>query len=55
MKVTDRIPANDFQRLIAAIQQGSERELESAIRAIAKAVKRNPPTSRKPAKESKHA
>ena len=53
-RISDRIEPNEFQRLVAAIQEGSEREIERAVQAIAKAVKRNPPTSRKPAKESKH-
>jgi hypothetical protein len=47
VKVTDRIPSNDFQRLIAAIQEGSEREIERAVVTIARAV--GSTTRRKPA------
>jgi hypothetical protein len=45
-RVRDRIPSNDFQRLIESINSDSERELESAVLAIAKAVKRKPSTRR---------
>ena len=54
-RIRDRIEPNAFQRLIEAIQQGSERELEAAVTAIAKAVKRNPSTSRKPATPRKES
>ena len=38
-KIRDRIEPNEFQRLVKAIQEGSERELESAIRAIASTIR----------------
>jgi hypothetical protein len=54
-RVRDSIPLNDFQLLIAAVQSADDAKIESAVVAIAGAVKSTtkPSTRRTRGKESR--
>jgi hypothetical protein len=48
-RIRDRIAPNDFQALIAAVQSMDDKRIEDETVRIARAIKRTPSTSRKPA------
>jgi hypothetical protein len=50
-RIRDRVPPNDFQRLIAAISRVAEPEIERVVETIGRAVKPKPTTRRKPARK----
>ena len=51
-RIRDRIPSNDFQRLIEAVQSMDDKRIEDETARIARRVISTTTTRRKPAKES---
>jgi uncharacterized protein YqgV (UPF0045/DUF77 family) len=51
-RVRDRVPANDFRRLIAAIQAIDEAQIEAGIERIVRAIRKS--TTRSEPARKKH-